>query len=164
MIIPITTPPESESGTPQHPRLARLGNELFLLEMQGKLEVEGSKEGGFVGVLGLDDSDKPLGILTKHKSGAGTTYEITEIVTKKVIFTKRPTPMVGHAGGCTRDGELKAGGDDQLCHLFKLRQRRHSTPENHAYTRKKIQPLRCYYKPKDEFQAHAILDRSWEGK
>ncbi|KAH7341533.1 hypothetical protein B0J17DRAFT_714701 [Rhizoctonia solani] len=56
MIIPITTPPESKSGLPQHPRLARLGNELFLLEMQGKLEVEGPKEGAFVGVLGLDDS------------------------------------------------------------------------------------------------------------
>lgn len=117
MIIPITTPSESQSGTPQHPRLARLGNELFLLEMQGKLEVEGPKEGGFVGVLGVDDSDKvtlrigvhhlegkiaslpkPLGILTKHKSDAGTTYEITEVVTKKIVFTKRPTPIVGRAG------------------------------------------------------------------
>ncbi|CAE6415301.1 unnamed protein product [Rhizoctonia solani] len=117
MIIPIITPPESSSGFPQHPRLARLGKELFLLEMQGKLEVEGAKEGGFVGVLALDDSDKvtlrigvhhlegkiaslpkPLGILTKHKSDAGTTYEITEVVTKKIIFTKRPTPIVGHAG------------------------------------------------------------------
>ncbi|KAL5634719.1 hypothetical protein ACGC1H_002680 [Rhizoctonia solani] len=117
MIIPVITPPESKTRPPQHPRLARLGNELFLLEMQGKLEVEGSKEGGFVGVLGLDDSDKvtlrigvhhlegkiaslpkPLGILTKHKSDAGTTYEITEIVTKKIIFTKRPTPIVGRTG------------------------------------------------------------------
>ncbi|CAE6471916.1 unnamed protein product [Rhizoctonia solani] len=117
MIIPIATPPEPKSGSPQHPRLVRLGKELFLIEMQGKLEVEGPKEGGFVGVLGLDDSDKvtlrigvhhlegkiaslpkPLGILTKHKSGAGTTYDITEIVIKKIIFTKRPTPIVGHAG------------------------------------------------------------------
>ncbi|CAE6482452.1 unnamed protein product [Rhizoctonia solani] len=117
MIIPITTPSESKSGLPQHPRLARLGNELFLIEMQGKLEVEGPKEGGFVGVLGLDDSDKvtlrigvhhlegkigslpkPLGIMTKNKSDDGTTYEITEIVTKKIIFTKRPTPIVGPAG------------------------------------------------------------------
>ncbi|CAE6439826.1 unnamed protein product [Rhizoctonia solani] len=117
MIIPVTTPLESKSGPPPHPRLARLGNELFLLEMQGKLEVEGPKEGGFVGVLGLDDSDKvtlrigvhhlegkiaslpkPLGLLTKHKSNAGTTYEITEIVTKKIIFAKRPTPIVGRTG------------------------------------------------------------------
>ncbi|CAE6438899.1 unnamed protein product [Rhizoctonia solani] len=117
MIIPLATPPEPKSGPPQHPRLARLGNELFLLEMQGQLEIEGPKEGGFVGVLGVDDSDKvtlrigvhhlegkiaslpkPLGILTKHKSDAGTSYEITEIVAKKIIFTKRPTPIVGHAG------------------------------------------------------------------
>lgn len=67
---------------------------------------------------------KPLGILTKRKlANSSTEYEITEIVTKKIIFSKRcvvlsslvhirirmiyvfiyliggrPTPIVGHAG------------------------------------------------------------------
>ncbi|KAG8770456.1 hypothetical protein FRC12_004241 [Ceratobasidium sp. 428] len=114
MIIPIHS---RLSDTPNpYPPLARLGNALFLIEIQGRLEVEGDREGGSVGVLSIDEKDKvtlrigvhhlegkiaslpkPLGILTKRRLPQ-TEYEITEIVSKKIIFSKRPTPIVGHAG------------------------------------------------------------------
>jgi hypothetical protein len=58
---------------------------------------------------------KPLGILTKRKTDGQTEYEITQVVSKKIVFPKRcvrvlspllfiyllccrPTPIVGHAG------------------------------------------------------------------
>lgn len=53
MIIPIHVP-ASKTQNP-YPPLARLGNALFLIEMQGKLEVEGERDGGFVGMLILGD-------------------------------------------------------------------------------------------------------------
>jgi hypothetical protein len=55
MIIPITTRPQCDAP-PAPPQLARLGNALYLIEMQGKLEVEGPREGAFVGTLTMDDS------------------------------------------------------------------------------------------------------------
>ncbi|KAF8604145.1 hypothetical protein BDV93DRAFT_472075 [Ceratobasidium sp. AG-I] len=121
MIIPIHLP-ASQTQNP-YPPLARLGNALFLIEIQGRLEVTGERDGGFVGTLVVGDKDKvtlrigvnhlegkiaslpkPLGILTKRRipgsdpAHTQTEYEITEIVSKKIIFSKRPTPIVGHAG------------------------------------------------------------------
>lgn len=53
MIVPIHVP-ASQAQNP-YPPLARLGNTLFLIEMQGRLEVEGEREGGFVGTLIVGD-------------------------------------------------------------------------------------------------------------
>jgi hypothetical protein len=39
---------------PSSSPLAQLGGELVIIELQGELGWEGSKEGGVVGVLGLD--------------------------------------------------------------------------------------------------------------
>ena len=57
MILPITLPPKSSSGsTALPPVLTRLGSsELFLLELQGELDVSGDKHGQLVGRLTIDD-------------------------------------------------------------------------------------------------------------
>ncbi|KAG8700660.1 hypothetical protein FRC08_004573 [Ceratobasidium sp. 394] len=105
MIIPVHS--RLADGTNPYPPLARLGNTLFLIEIQGRLEVEGKREGGLVGTLSIGEKDKvtlqigvhhlegkiaslpkPLGILTKQRLPQ-TEYAITEIVTKKIIFSKR---------------------------------------------------------------------------
>lgn len=39
---------------PSAPPLARIGGELVVVELQGELAWEGNKEGGVIGVLGLD--------------------------------------------------------------------------------------------------------------
>ena len=61
MIIPLTLPSASSSSTSAGtlpPALAQLGSsELFLLELQGELEVAGDKHGQVVGRLTIDDSD-----------------------------------------------------------------------------------------------------------
>ncbi|KAN0115768.1 Ctf8 domain containing protein [Russula decolorans] len=150
MIVPLTLPPKSSSNgaEPALPSaLARLGSsELFLLELQGELEVSGDKHGQLVGRLTIDDTNdgkptlrigyhllegkivnlpKPLAILrrtcvvppappstnsykkTPDENGdiddgdnkstppAATSYAIHTLVRKKIIFSKRPTPMVG---------------------------------------------------------------------
>ena len=60
MILPLTLPAKSSPGTPTLPSaLARLSSsELFLLELQGKLEVSGDKHGQLVGRLTIDDDGK----------------------------------------------------------------------------------------------------------
>jgi chromosome transmission fidelity protein 8 len=61
MILPLTLPSASSSSTSAGtlpPALAQLGSsELFLLELQGELEVSGDKRGQVVGRLTIDDSD-----------------------------------------------------------------------------------------------------------
>jgi chromosome transmission fidelity protein 8 len=61
MIVPLTLPPKSSSNgaEPALPSaLARLGSsELFLLELQGDLEVSGDKHGQLVGRLTIDDTN-----------------------------------------------------------------------------------------------------------
>ncbi|KAB5596099.1 hypothetical protein CTheo_371 [Ceratobasidium theobromae] len=54
MIISIT--PRLQTESVGHGCLARLGESLFLIEMQGRLEVEGPRQGGFVGTLTMDDT------------------------------------------------------------------------------------------------------------
>lgn len=57
MIIPIALPRQPSPGSPTlPPALAHLGSsELFLLELQGDLEVLGDKHGQLVGRLNIDD-------------------------------------------------------------------------------------------------------------
>ncbi len=61
MIIPLTLPPKSSPDglAPTLPSaLAWLGSsELFLLELQGELEVSGDKHGQLVGRLTIDDTN-----------------------------------------------------------------------------------------------------------
>ena len=59
MILPLTLPVKPSPGSPALPSaLARLGSsELFLLELQGELEVSGDKHGQLVGRLTIDDDD-----------------------------------------------------------------------------------------------------------
>lgn len=60
MILPLTLPSKPSPGAPALPSaLARLGSsELFLLELQGELEVSGDKPGQLVGRLTIDDDGK----------------------------------------------------------------------------------------------------------
>ena len=60
MILPITLPSKSAPDGPAlPPALARLGSsELFLLELQGELDVSGDKHGQLVGRLTVDDDGK----------------------------------------------------------------------------------------------------------
>ena len=60
MIIPIALPRKPSPGSPAlPPALAHLGSsELFLLELQGDLEVSGDKHGQLVGRLNIDDDGK----------------------------------------------------------------------------------------------------------
>jgi len=59
MIVPLTLPAQPSPGAPVFPpALARLGSsELFLLELQGELEVSGDKHGQVVGRLSINDDD-----------------------------------------------------------------------------------------------------------
>jgi len=60
MILPLTLAPQPSPGAPALPSaLARLGSsELFLLELQGELEVSGEQHGQLVGRLTIDDDGK----------------------------------------------------------------------------------------------------------
>lgn len=60
MILPLTLSPKPSPDAPALPSaLARLGSsELFLLELQGELEVSGEKHGQLVGQLTIDDDGK----------------------------------------------------------------------------------------------------------
>ncbi|KAH9989432.1 Ctf8-domain-containing protein [Russula vinacea] len=153
MILPLTLPAKSSSpdSPALPPALARLGSsELFLLELQGELEVSGDKHGQLVGRLTIDDTNdgkgkptlrighhllegkivslpKPLAVLQRicappppqppqtDKGGDGdvdvdvaiqhgdnkddnnvaTSYAIRTLIRKKIVFSKRPTPIVG---------------------------------------------------------------------
>ena len=181
MILPITLPLKSSSGsTALPPVLTRLGSsELFLLELQGELDVSGDKHGQLVGRLTIDDDaidgkvralsftlplfplrsaphfsyffkgkptlrighhllegkivslPKPLAVLQRicappplinshdnecdgngddvqHDDNGGdstkddnktapvaTSYAIRTLIRKKIVFSKRPTPIVG---------------------------------------------------------------------
>jgi chromosome transmission fidelity protein 8 len=59
MILPLTLPTKPSPDSPALPSaLARLGSsELFLLELQGELEVSGNKHGELVGRLTIDDTN-----------------------------------------------------------------------------------------------------------
>ncbi|KAH9003201.1 Ctf8-domain-containing protein [Lactarius hatsudake] len=155
MIVPLTLSSGPTAGARTlPPALARLGSsELFLLELQGDLEVSGDKRGQLVGHLTIDDSGKgkptlrigyhllegtivslakPLAVLqrvptpsrsqippppqpdedismhcaddgdeelgapgTASTAAAATSYTIRTLVRKKIVFSKRPTPIVG---------------------------------------------------------------------
>ncbi|KAI9463225.1 Ctf8-domain-containing protein [Lactarius psammicola] len=129
MIVPLTLPSgPSASARTLPPALAQLGSsELFLLELQGDLEVSGDKRGQLVGHLTIDDSGKgkptlrigyhllegtivslakPLAVLQRGFGATGegapsttvaaaTSYTIRALVRKKIVFSKRPTPIVG---------------------------------------------------------------------
>jgi chromosome transmission fidelity protein 8 len=60
MILPLTLPPQPSPDAPVlPPALARLGSsELFLLELQGELQVSGDKHGQLVGRLSIDEDGK----------------------------------------------------------------------------------------------------------
>lgn len=141
--------------------LARLGSDqIVLIELQGKLEVEGDPSNGFVGVFKIDEKDrpslrighhllegkivnlpKPFAVLVRSSrarsasaapshhssssitlsdphlknvstpsvkpsaalvdeedaapSGLDVEYDVVAIVKKKIVFGKRPTPIVG---------------------------------------------------------------------
>ena len=75
MILPLTLPAKSSSpdSPALPPALARLGSsELFLLELQGELEVSGDKHGQLVGRLTIDDTNdgkvRALSLQTRRSS------------------------------------------------------------------------------------------------
>ncbi|KAH9957417.1 chromosome transmission fidelity protein 8 [Russula dissimulans] len=166
MILPLTLPAQPSPDAPVlPPALASLGSsELFLLELQGELEVSGDKHGQLVGRLSIAEDGKgkptlrighhllegkvvslakPLAVLQRAcaslqspppppspsaaaaaaadvneggdrdrdidmrcndgDSDAGnntstpvlTSYVIRTLIRKKIVFSKRPTPIVG---------------------------------------------------------------------
>jgi len=155
MILPLTLPSKPTPGGPALPSaLARLGSsELFLLELQGELDVSGDKHGQLVGRLTIEDDGKgkptlrighhllegkivslpkPLAVLQRvrappsspmlegdsdgdgdgdmqHADDCGaredksmqaaltttTSYAIRTLIRKKIVFSRRPTPIVG---------------------------------------------------------------------
>jgi hypothetical protein len=99
MILPLTLPVNSSPGSPALPSaLARLGSsELFLLELQGELEVSGDKHGQLVGRLTIDDDDgKVRPPITSHFSSLFDTVY-----------------LIGQADAADRSSSLR-GKDRQL--------------------------------------------------
>ncbi|KAI0267769.1 Ctf8-domain-containing protein [Gloeopeniophorella convolvens] len=158
MIIPLTLAQPPDSSAPAlPPALAQLGSsELFLLELQGELEVSGDRCGQLVGRLTVDDDGKgkptlrvghhllegkivalpkPLAVLQRVRAPPSsssmppptitpdgdvemesadpteveggpelaTSYTIRTIVRKKIVFSKRPTPIVGLSARTAED-------------------------------------------------------------
>ncbi|KAI0666076.1 Ctf8-domain-containing protein [Trametes maxima] len=142
MIISITVPVPGPSSSPDRklpPQLVHFGtDELVLVELQGALEVEGSKDSQLVGKLRVDPETKkptllighhllegklmnlpkPLAVLHRKDHGspssedamvvdnddpeyerpkleATKSWDIVAVVKRKMVFSKRPMPMVG---------------------------------------------------------------------
>ncbi|KAI0640642.1 Ctf8-domain-containing protein [Trametes meyenii] len=131
--------PSSSSEKKLPPQLVQFGtDELVLIELQGALEVEGSKDSQLVGKLRVDPETKkptllighhllegklvnlpkPLAVLHRNdhipslsedvmtidnndseyeqpKSKAVKSWNIAAVVKRKMVFSKRPMPMVG---------------------------------------------------------------------
>lgn len=71
MIIPITIPRPGQFSPKLPPQLAQLGNdEIFLIELQGTLDVEGTeatqKDGQLIGNLNTSDMKKPTLMIGHH--------------------------------------------------------------------------------------------------
>ncbi|KAF9223794.1 hypothetical protein BS17DRAFT_733588 [Gyrodon lividus] len=71
MIIPISVSPPSHFSPKLPPSIAKLGHdELFLIELQGTLDVEGSeitsKDGQLIGKLNTADMNKPTLMIGHH--------------------------------------------------------------------------------------------------
>ncbi|KIJ67017.1 hypothetical protein HYDPIDRAFT_85236 [Hydnomerulius pinastri MD-312] len=71
MIIPVTVSPPSQFSPKLPPSIAKLGHdELFLIELQGTLDVEGSettgKDGQLIGKLNTADMSKPTLLIGHH--------------------------------------------------------------------------------------------------
>ncbi|KAF8843785.1 hypothetical protein BDN67DRAFT_963970 [Paxillus ammoniavirescens] len=71
MIIPISVSPPNHFSPKLHPSVAKLGHdELFLIELQGTLNVEGSKttskDGQLIGKMNTADMNKPTLMIGHH--------------------------------------------------------------------------------------------------
>ncbi|KAH9943033.1 Ctf8-domain-containing protein [Epithele typhae] len=159
MLIPVNINLLGQAQPPARklpPQLVQFGtDELMLLELQGGLEVEGSKDGQLVGKLKVDPESKkptlmigyhllegklvnlpkPLAVLHRRDSlpsgdddadgmdvdeeGAGgapgplssqraTGWDIVAVVKRKMVFAKRPTPIVGM--GSEKPPSSRVGG------------------------------------------------------
>ncbi|KAG8869782.1 hypothetical protein FRC20_000853 [Serendipita sp. 405] len=100
------------------PSLASIGsNELVLLEFQGSIETEGDYTGEIIGNLDMTIESKPtlrighhllegkiaslpkpLAVMRRTDSTSDSetpySFDIVAIIRKKIIFSKRPTPIV----------------------------------------------------------------------
>jgi len=122
MIIPIRLP--GQVAAPTHslpPVLATIGfNEVVILELQGSLETEGDYSGETIAQLDMSiptkptlrighhllegkiaSLPKPLAVLrTDTNSDENATspiaFDIVAIIRKKLLFSKRPSPIVTH--------------------------------------------------------------------
>ncbi|KAG1866227.1 hypothetical protein F4604DRAFT_1881843 [Suillus subluteus] len=120
----------SNAFNPKFPScVAKLGHdELVLIELQGTLDVE---DGQFVGKLNLKDAGKvvtlpkPLGVMHRKESSKrhgypgdedssrsvedtwnpGVSWGIIAVVKKKIVFSKRPMPIV-NSGGSAQSGKV----------------------------------------------------------
>lgn len=167
MIVPIAVPPPNAFSAKLPPSIAKLGHdELFLIELQGTLDVQcpesTAKDGQLIGTLNISDMvrtqtrrfdvtsslfllfknkptltighhllegkvvnlPKPLGVLHKHvrNDGSGSSavhapydiegegegegkqvrWDVTAVVKKKIVFSKRPMPVAKPASTASR--------------------------------------------------------------
>ncbi|KAI9059075.1 hypothetical protein FKP32DRAFT_1580677 [Trametes sanguinea] len=149
MLISVNVSLPGPSSLPRRalpPQLVQFGtDELVLVELQGALEVEGSKDGQLVGKLRVDSAtkkptllighhllegklvnlSKPLAVMHRREPAsspdAPTTeddpmsldredsqrpaesdarrWDIVAVVKRKMVFSKRPMPIVGRPSG-----------------------------------------------------------------
>jgi chromosome transmission fidelity protein 8 len=94
MIVPLTlSPGPSASARTLPPALAQLGSsELFLLELQGDLEVTNDKCGQLVGHLTIDDTGK---VRPPPSSGGGLSV-IKVCVSRMLLLQGKPTLRIGY--------------------------------------------------------------------
>ncbi|KAF8554463.1 hypothetical protein OG21DRAFT_1440311 [Imleria badia] len=134
MIVSISVTPPNAFSPKLPPSVAKLGHdELFLIELQGTLDVQGcestGKDGQLIGTLNTADMNKPmlvighhllegkvvtlpkpLGVL--HKQVRNTLddsgekekvwWDVTAVVKKKIVFSKRPMPITKPASTASR--------------------------------------------------------------
>ncbi|THH15332.1 hypothetical protein EW146_g5117 [Bondarzewia mesenterica] len=135
MIIPITLPSPSSNNPNFPPTVAKLGSsELVLIELQGDLETSGDPAGQTIGTLCISPDNKtkptlrighnllegkiitlpkPLAVLHRSSppsspsSFTSTSYAIAAVIRTKLVFAKRPMPIVGAPRPAAVDGRKR---------------------------------------------------------
>lgn len=129
MIIPVRLPSQVPSPTtPLHPILATIAsNETAIIEFQGSIETEGEYSGQSIASLDMSIPAKPTLRIGHHllegkivslpkpmavlktvpnpEEGASSpiAFDITAIIRKKIVFSKRPSPMVGYVSDVPKE-------------------------------------------------------------
>ncbi|KAI6123297.1 Ctf8-domain-containing protein [Pisolithus thermaeus] len=111
MIIPITISRPGQFSAKLPSQLVTLGHdELFLIELQGTLDVEGSemadKDGQLIGTLNTTDMNKPTLTIGYHLL-EGKVVNLTKPL--GVLHKQAPTPLESVSTSSGVQGEVGAG-------------------------------------------------------